>query len=147
MKFIKITLFLSLFTSFVYAQTPFILSGVKSYYPVVEINSDKIDPKYKELLVDMIVNKSKKIGVETKNFSSRSLAFLVSFIGVGDEIALKIELLLGENVIRVDTKEEIFVISYMSSRIFLPEELGSELLDNAEEMLDTFISQYKEDNL
>lgn len=35
----------------------------------------------------------------------------------------------------------------MNSRIFVPEELWSESLDNAEEMLDTFISQYKEDNL
>lgn len=144
MRKIIILLFLALS---LHAQSFFILSGVKSYYPVVEINSDKIDPKYKELLLDMIVNKSKKVGVETKNFSSRSLAFLVSFISVGDAIALKIELLLGENVIRIDTKEEIFVISYMSSRIFVPEELGSELLENAEEMLDTFISQYKEDNL
>lgn len=144
MKKIIVLLFLSLS---LHAQSFFILSGVKSYYPVVEINSDKIDLKYKGLLLDMIVNESKKVGVETKNFSSRSLAFIVSFISVGDEVALKIELLLGENVIRVDTKEEIFVISYINSRIFVPEELGSELLDNAEEMLATFTSQYKEDNL
>ncbi len=147
MKFFKTILFLSLFASFLHAQSFFVLSGIKSYYPVVEINSDKIDVKYKELLLEMLINESKKVGIETKNFSSRSLAFLVSFISVGDEIALKIELLLGENVIRTDTKEEIFVISYMSSRVFVPEELGSELLENAEEMLSTFISQYKEDNL
>lgn len=147
MKIFKMILFVSLFASFLHAQSFFVLSGIKSYYPVVEINSDKIDLKYKGLLLDMIVNESKKVGVETKNFSSRSLAFIVSFISVGDEVALKIELLLGENVIRVDTKEEIFVISYMNSRIFVPEELGSELIDNAEEMLATFTSQYKEDNL
>jgi hypothetical protein len=57
------------------------------------------------------------------------------------------ELMLGENAIRIDTKEEIFVVSYMNSRIFVPQELGSELLDNAEEMFDAFAQQYKEDNL
>jgi hypothetical protein len=130
-----------------YAQTPFVLTGVKSYYPVVEINSDKIDPKYKQIILDMMIKKSTELKIDTKNFSSRSLAYLIGFVSVGDAIALKIELMLGENVIRVDTKEEIFVISYMSSRTFVPEELGSDLLDSAEEMLDAFVLQYKEDNL
>jgi hypothetical protein len=130
-----------------YAQTPFVLTGVKSYYPVVEINSDKIDPKYKQIILDMMIKKSTELKIDTKNFSSRSLAYLIGFVSVGDTIALKIELMLGENAIRVDTKEEIFVISYMSSRTFVPEELGSELLDSAEEMLDAFVLQYKEDNL
>lgn len=147
MKIFKIMLFISFFASFLHAQSFFVLSGIKNYYPVVEINSDKIDQRYKGLLLDMLLRESKKIGIDTKNFSSRSLAFLVSFLSVGDAVALKIELLLGENVLRSDTKEEIFVISYMSSRIFVPEELGSELLENAEEMLNTFTTQYKEDNL
>jgi hypothetical protein len=147
MKTFKLLLFLSVFTSLMYAQTPFVLTGVKSYYPVVEINSDKIDPKYKQIILDMMIKKSTELKIDTKNFSSRSLAYLIGFVSVGDAIALKIELMLGENVIRVDTKEEIFVISYMSSRTFVPEELGSDLLDSAEEMLDAFVLQYKEDNL
>ncbi|OHE12618.1 MAG: hypothetical protein A2525_07035 [Sulfurimonas sp. RIFOXYD12_FULL_36_11] len=147
MKTFKLFLFLSVFTSLMYAQTPFVLTGVKSYYPVVEINSDKIDPKYKQIILDMMIKKSTELKIDTKNFSSRSLAYLIGFVSVGDAIALKIELMLGENVIRVDTKEEIFVISYMSNRTFVPEELGSELLDSAEEMLDAFVLQYKEDNL
>jgi hypothetical protein len=147
MKLFRVALFLSIFTSIIYAQTPFVLTGVKSYYPVVEINSDKIDPKYRQIILDMMVRKSTELKVETKNFSSRSLAFLIGFVSVGDTIALKIDLMLGENALRVDTKEEIFVISYMNSRTFVPEELGSELLDSAEEMLDAFVLQYKEDNL
>lgn len=147
MRTVKIFLFLSIFAASIYAQTPFILSGVKSYYPVVEINSDKIDTKYKQIILDMIVAKSTELGIETKNFSSRSLAFLISYIGVGDALAIKMDLLLGENVIRLDTKEEIFVVSYMSSRIFVPEEIEEDLLSNAEELLEMFGAQYKEDNL
>ncbi len=147
MKTVKIFLLLSILAVSIYAQTPFVLSGVKSYYPVVEINTDKIDTKYKQIILDMMAKKSAKLGVETKNFSSRSLAFLISFIGVGDTIALKMDLMLGENAIRLDTKEEIFVVSYMSSRIFVVEELEDDLLGNAEELLEVFAAQYIEDNL
>lgn len=147
LRAIFVALFFLCFISHVQAQTPFTLSGVKSYYPVVEFNTDKIDTKYKEQILAMLIKKSTKLGIETKNFSSRSLAFLISYIGVGDTLALKMELLLGENVMRLDTKEEIFVLSYLSSRIFVPENLEEELLENAEELLDMFGAQYKEDNL
>jgi hypothetical protein len=146
-KLTKTVLFLLFFAASVYAQTPFVLSGVKSYYPVVEINTDKIDTKYKQIILDMMIEKSKELGIETKNFSSRSLAFLISYIGVGNTIALKMDLMVGENAIRLDTKEEIFVVSYMSSRIFVVEELEDDLLSNAEELLDIFGAQYIEDNL
>ncbi|ABB43448.1 hypothetical protein Suden_0167 [Sulfurimonas denitrificans DSM 1251] len=146
-KTIFVTLFFLFFASHVGAQTPFTLSGVKSYYPVVELNTDKIDIKYKEKILEMLIKKSQKLGIETKNFSSRSLAFLIGFIGIGDTLALKMELMVGENAMRLDTKESVFVISYMNSRIFVPQELEEELIDNAEELLDMFEAQYKEDNL
>ena len=139
--------FLLLISSLLHADTPFDLSGIKSYYPVVRINSDKIDAKYKQILLNMIIKESEKLGINTNNFSSRSLAYLLSFTSVGDVIALKMDLLLGENAIRVDTKEEVFVVSYMSSRTFVVEELESDLIDNAEELLEAFTAQYKEDNL
>lgn len=147
MKLFKAFFLFFFFVFSLEAQTPFVLTGVQSYYPVVELNTDKIDAKYKELLLDMLVQKSKELGIKTKNFSSRSLAFLVSYIGVGDTLALKLELMLGESVMRLDTKEEIFVLSYMNARIFVPEDPQEELLEQAEELLEIFGAQYKEDNL
>ena len=147
MKVLKSILFLSMLISSMYAQTPFVLTGVKSYYPVVELNSEKIDKKYKQILLDMIKEKSAPLGINTDNFSTRSLAFLVSYIGVGDIIALKIDLMLGENMTRADTKEEVFVVSYMNGRLLSVEDLESDLLNNAEDLLDSFTAQYKEDNL
>ena len=147
MKFFKIIVFASLFFSSLYAQTPFVLTGIKSYYPVVELNTDKIDVKQKQVILDMIVQKSAQLGIETQNFSTRSLAFLISYIGVGDTLALKIELMLGESAMRLDTKEEIFVLSYLNGRIFVPEDAEEELLEHAEELLEIFAAQYKEDNL
>jgi len=147
MNLFKTVLFLSLFASSIWAQTPFVLTGVKSYYPVVELNTDKIDVSYKKRILDMLVQKSAELRVETKDFSTRSLAFLISYIGVDDTLALKVELMLGESAIRLDTKEEIFVLSYINSRIFVPDNPGEELLEHAEELLDIFAAQYKEDNL
>lgn len=146
MKLLKSLIAFVMVTQFAYAQTPFDLGGVKSYYPVVELNTDRIDVKYKTQLLDMIKETSKELSINTENFSSRSLAFLVSYIGVGDELAIKLELLLGETMQRADTKEDVFVISYMSSRIFVPED-EEELIDSAEGMLENFADQYKEDNL
>ncbi|MDK9692884.1 MAG: hypothetical protein OEL19_01395 [Sulfurimonas sp.] len=147
MKIFKIILFVSFFVSSIWAQTPFVLTGIKSYYPVVELNTDKIDVKQKQKILDMVIQKSTKLGIETKNFSTRSLAFLISYIGVGDTLALKVELMLGESVMRLDTKEEVFVLSYLNGRIFVPENGDEELLEQAEELLDIFAAQYKEDNL
>ncbi len=147
MSLLKNIILLLLLVQFTYAQTPFVLTGIKSYYPVVELNTDKIDVKQKQKILDMVIQKSTKLGIETKNFSTRSLAFLISYIGVGDTIALKIELMLGESVIRLDTKEEVFVLSYLNGRIFVPENGDEELLEQAEELLDIFAAQYKEDNL
>lgn len=146
MKLLKSLIAFVMVAQFGYAQTPFDLGGIKSYFPVVELNTDRIDIKYKAQLLDMIKETSKELSINTENFSSRSLAFLVSYIGVGDELAIKLELLLGETMQRADTKEDVFVISYMSSRIFVPED-EEELIDSAEGMLENFADQYKEDNL
>lgn len=146
MKRFKITFTLLFLATFSQAQTPFDLAAVKSYYPVVEINTDRIDAKYKNILLNMIIETSKELSIDTDNYSSRSLAFLVSYIGVGDELAIKIQLMLGETMTRLDTQENVFVVSYMNGRIFVPED-EDELVDKAESLLESFADQYKEDNL
>jgi hypothetical protein len=146
MKLFKNIIAFAMLAQLAYAQTPFDLGGIKSYYPVVEISTNRVDTKYKDILLDMIKETSKEIGINTENFSSRSLAFLVSYISVDDMLALKLELLLGETMMRLDTKDKVFVISYMSGRIFVPED-EDDLIDNAQSMLENFANQYKEDNL
>lgn len=147
LKAILIGLFFLYFIPSMHALTPFTLTGVKSYYPVVDFNTEKLSTQYKDEILKMLIDKSTALGIETENFSSRSLAFLISYINVGDDLALKIELMLGENATRLDTKENIFVISYMYSRIFLPEDLDYELMENIEAILEIFEEQYIEDNL
>lgn len=145
MKFAKLLLVICLSIP-LFAQSPYILTGVKSYYPVVEINSDNIDVKYKTMIKKMIIEKSDELGISTKNFSTRSLAILINYISVGDTLALKVSLMLAEDAMRLDTKEEVFVLSYVSTKIFVVSDMDEELPDVIEDMLDTFGEQYKEDN-
>lgn len=147
MKTIKLAILLSIFTSFLYAQTPFMLTGIKSYYPVVEINSNKIDKKYKKIILESLIEISNELTINTKNFSSRSLTFLINYISVGDTLALKVALVMGEDMVRTDTKEEVFVLSYINTRIFIVEDIEEDLIDNVEELLEEFSQQYIEDNL
>ena len=54
--------------------------------------------------------------------------------------------MLAEDAMRLDTKEEVFVLSYVSTKIFVVTDMDEELPDVIEDMLDTFGEQYKEDN-
>lgn len=147
MKIIKAVLFISVLATLLYAKSPFTLTGVKSYYPVVELHSEKIDKKYKKIVLDLLIEMSNELGVETKNFSSRSLTFLINYISVGDILALKVSLVLGEDVMRLDTKDEIFVLAYAKSRIFVVENIEEDLIYNVEDLLEEFAEQYREDQL
>ncbi|MBD3789592.1 MAG: thioredoxin family protein [Campylobacterales bacterium] len=129
-----------------WAQSPFVLTGVKQYAPVISIETDKVDPKIKSEILESMGETSKELGITTKSDSPRALAFIIKRISVGDTIALKMDLVMGENLQRAEDKEQIFVLSYMDTHIFVPEEMEDDVMDNADEMLETFARQYEEDN-
>ena len=145
MKFFKWLLLLLLSTT-LYAQSPYILTGIKAFYPVVEINTDKIDPKYKQAILDLIKAQAKTYDINTKNYSTTSLAVLINYVSVGETIALKVVLVVGEEVTRKETHKDVFALSYHASRLFVVENIDEDLMDNVEDLLDAFFEQYKEDN-
>ncbi|MDQ1325470.1 MAG: hypothetical protein QG564_594 [Campylobacterota bacterium] len=133
-------------SSLAWAQSPFILTGLKSYTPVVAIEAGKADKKIKSMILEEMEEMSKELGIDTKGDTSRAFAFDIKRIGVGEMIALKVDLLVGENLQRPEGKEQLFAISYMDTHIFVPEDLEEDLMDTVDEMLIKFASQYKEDN-
>ena len=145
MKFIPLFLVLFISTS-LFAQSPYILTGIKAFYPVVEINSAKIDKKYKQEILDLIKEQAKIHDINTKNYSTTSLAVLINYVSVGDTIALKVVLVVGEEVMRKETKEDVFALTYNASKLFVVENIDEDLMDNVEDLLDAFFEQYKEDN-
>ncbi len=94
---------------------------------------------------------SKEIGVVTSKKNSRVLALLVSDVSMGDVIGLKIELELGEYVMRKEDTQEVFALTYMDSKLIAPdfkdeEDVEDQLADTIEEMLERFKLQHIEDN-
>lgn len=143
---IKLWVFTSVLASSMVAQSFFVLTGLKSYDPVVSIGTSKVDKKYRVEILELMESMSKELGVSTKGHSSRALAFDIRNFSVGDTVALKVDLIMGETVLRAEDKEQIYVLSYMDTHMFVPEDLEEDLMDNVEEMLEKFALQYKEDN-
>jgi thiol-disulfide isomerase/thioredoxin len=123
-------LLLSLLTSAtLFAQSFYVLTGVDSYDAVV-VNMSPKTAKYSADIESLMQSMSKEIGVNIEGHPSRGLFFIISDISMGDTIGLRIELVLGEYVLRKGATQRVF----------------DQLADAVEEMLETFKLQYQEDN-
>ncbi len=141
-----LTLLLLLFTlTTLNAQSFYVLTGVKIYDPIVA-NSVPKAGDYNEEIKELMQTMSKELGVDTKGHPSRVLAFILTPFSVGDTVAVKMDLEMGEYMPREGSKEKVFALTYVDTRMFKPEDLEEDLLDNAEEMLEKFALQYKDDN-
>ncbi len=149
MKFIKIFTFFVLSTT-LYSQSFYVLSGVDSYDAVVVNMSPKV-AKYSADIESLMQSMSKELGVNIEGHPSRGLFFLISDISMGDTIGLKIELELGEYVLRKGATQRVFGITYIDTRLIAPdfkdeEDVDDQLADAVEEMLESFKLQHQEDN-
>jgi thiol-disulfide isomerase/thioredoxin len=133
-----------------YAQSFYVLSGVDSYRILVADMSKKTE-KYNGDIEKLMQGISKELGVVTSHKDSRVLALLVSDVSMGDVIGLKIELELGEYVMRKGDTQNIFALTYMDTKLIAPdfkdeEDVEDQLADTIEEMLESFKLQHIEDN-
>lgn len=139
---------LILLTTYVlaFAQTPYLLTKFKTAYPLVEIYTDKVPQKYKKELTQLIVEYTDELKIDTSGYSERVLGIIISRVAIGEKLVLKVELLLGEEVKRLDDNEEVFAITYQKSDIFEVENLEEDIVDSVEYLLSDFKDQYEEDN-
>lgn len=133
-----------------FAQSFYVLSGVDSYDPIVVNMSPKTD-KYSEDIKSLMQSMSKEIGVDIEGHPSRVLYFIVADISMGDTIGLKIDLGLGEYVLRKGGTQRVFGVTYMDTKLIAPdfkdeEDVDDQLADTVEDMLESFKLQYQEDN-
>jgi len=137
-----------LLTSYLLAfgQTPYLLTKFKTAYPLVEIYTDKVPQKYKKEITKLIVEYTDELKIDTSGYSDRVLGIIISRVAIGEKLVLKVELLLGEEVKRLDDNEEVFAITYQKSDIFEVENLEEDIIDSAEYLLSDFKDQYEEDN-
>jgi len=142
----KIVLLLTTLYVMAFGQTPFILTKLQSVYPLVEIHTDKVPPKYKAKITKIIKEYAKEMHISTKWYSQRPLGIIISRIAIGKKLVLRVQLLLAEDVLRLDDKKEVFALTYKKEDIFEVNNLDEELIDSVEYLLEEFKDQYIEDN-
>ncbi len=145
----KFLLLLSTLYIFASAQTPYMLTKIQSLYPLCEIYVKEIPSSYKQKITNTIKEYASEMKISTKGYSPRTLAIIVTPIHFGKEFGIKVQLLLGEDVKRLDDGEEVFALTYSKVDMVEIEDkkvIEEELMDSVEYLLEEFKDQYKEDN-
>lgn len=150
MKLIKKVLLFTILSTMIHAESFFVLSGVNNYDPIV-VNMSSKTQQYNEDIKTLMQEMSKEIGVDTSGHPSRVLVFVISDVSMGETIGLKIDLELGEYVLRKDQTQSVFGITYKDTQLLAPdfkddEDVEDKLADAIEEMLEKFKVLYNDDN-
>jgi len=85
-----------------------VLSGIDSYDAIVENMSTKTQ-RYSVDIKSLMQKMSKEIDVNIEGHPSRVLVFVISDDSMGDTVGLKVDMQLGEYVLRKGHEEAIFV--------------------------------------
>ena len=133
------------------ASTMFLLTKIDKAYLVVENYSRNISNDIKKEILSEMKDISDELKIDTSGYSYRTLVFLIYDTSLDDNIVVNIELILGEEIQRLDDKEEVYALTYKNSKQFISnnkekEEIEEELLDNVDILLSAFFKQYVEDN-
>jgi thioredoxin-related protein len=128
-----------------FAQTFYVLTGVKKYDPLVS-SVPELEIHNEEILEEMR-DMSKELKINTANHPSRVLAFIISKFSVGDTVGYKIDLELGEYMKRDSDNGAIFALSYIDTHMIkASDDVEDDLMDAVEDMLSKFAHQYNDDN-
>jgi len=146
MRVIGSMLFLVLSFSALFAESFYTLTGVKSYDPMVVNMTKSVDKKYDAEIQTLMQELSQRLKIDTSLHDSRVLVVVLSDFSVGETVALKVSLELGEYVTRESSKEKVFGLTYSDTQMFKPKDLEEELVDTVDDMLEKFASQYENDN-
>ena len=132
-------------TATMFAQTFYVLTGVKKYDPLV--SSPPELEIYNEDILEEMRDMSKELKVDTKNHPSQVLAFIITKFSLGQTIGFKVELELAEYMTREGAKEAVFALSYIDLRTVVDsDDIEDSLMDTVDDMLRRFAQQYKDDN-
>ncbi|HHD75482.1 MAG TPA: thioredoxin family protein [Campylobacterales bacterium] len=147
MHYFKVVLLVLLTTLMLKAESFYVLTGIDKYDPIVVADGKDFQP-YNEEIKSLMKANALELNVDTKNHPSTVLAFLISKFSLGDTVGVRVSLELGEYVKRSGSTSEVFVLSYRQQKVFefSKEDLEDDLADTVEEMLETFATQYRDDN-
>jgi thioredoxin-related protein len=150
MKFLISTLLL--LSTLLHAESFFILNNIKKVYPVVEIQTDKIDQNYKADIRATMHETLKELGIDSSGYDPRALALVVYHSYVGERVVIHTELVMGEEMRRLDDGQKAFGLTYQDKERFVVEDINDTdgIQEGVEESVDSILSrfsdQYMDDN-
>ena len=131
------------------ASTMYTLSGIKKLYLVVEISGKTVPVSYRETILDSLKETTDELKIDTKGYDPRSLAVLIGEKVYNDTTVVNIQLVIGEEVRRLDDNEKTFALTYQSMGSFTlgeDDDLEDVFDDTFDTMLSKFSEQYQEEN-
>lgn len=143
MKLRKILLLVLLTNIMANASTIFTLSGVNKLYLVVEISGKTIPRSYKSMIMENLQTVTDDLKIDTTGYDPRSLAVLVNETKVNESTMINIELIIGEEVKRLDNNEKTFALTYQNMEHFILKD-RDDLEDVFEDTLDTMLAKFSE---
>ena len=148
---LKTILLLLFFTNMiVHASTIFTLSGINKLYLVVEISGKTIPQTYKSTILESLKETTDDLKIDTKGYDPRSLAVLINETKINDTTTVvNVQLIIGEEVTRLDSNEKTYALTYQSMGRFLfnKGDDGEDMLEDTFDMLlAKFSKQYTEEN-
>ncbi|WP_424558089.1 hypothetical protein, partial [Sulfurovum sp.] len=147
---LKISFLLVFFTNIILnASTMYTLSGINKLYLVVEIGGKTVPQTYKSTILESLKSTTDDLKIDTKGYDPRSLAVLINEKVFNDTTVVNIQLVVGEEVKRLDNNEKTFALTYQSFGSFSlneDDELEDVFEDTFDTMLAKFAEQYTEEN-
>ncbi len=148
----KIFLLFFISTISLNGETMFLLTKVPKLYLLVENYSQKVPMELKEEILREMRTTTEQLQIDTSGYSHRALGFLIYDTAIDDMMILNIDLILGEEVKRIDDGEEVYALTYEKRKQFsinkkTDEDIEEQLLDDVFLLLNEFSEQYKEDNI
>ena len=138
-------------TVYLNADSMFLLTKINKAYLVVENYSSKLPMSIKEGIYEELKNTTDELKIDTNGYGHRTFGVMLYDTMIDGKLLLNVELILGEEVKRLDDSEAVYALTYEKRKQFTIsdktfDEIEDELGDNIDLLLTDFTEQYIEDN-
>lgn len=144
----KISLFLALSSSFLYALSPFSLEGVESVNVRVLSKNKLVSKDTIKKIEEKTIASLKKMGIKTTTDEFSNFLIKIQVEKIDKQFAVNVSLMLVESINPTrDTGLTNIAITYQKSDFFIADDLNSEVYESAVEfLLPLFEEQYIAEN-
>ena len=138
-------------TVYLNADSMFLLTKINKAYLVVENYSSKLPMSIKDDIYEELRDITDELKIDTSGYGHRTFGVMLYDTMIDGKLILNIDLILGEEVKRVDDGEDVYALTYEKRKQFFIndkpfDEIEEELADNIDLLLTDFRGQYYEDN-